>query len=397
MAGWTTTTELTDLFALCATDPTPCPFTGPHTPQPASRKIVLDPDGDLLLQVGESGCASATGEHDLVTPVVFVSCSKSLSRASAVWKRLLYGGFAESRGAGSGNWEVQLPDDNIKAMTMVLAIIHGRFELLPPVDGSIGLEDLYQLTVLTDKYDLTRLLRPWARSWLQNSQKNKTATLGATPSERRIWIAWELGDRQLFQAALEDLVLNSSAHARDQHLSSIGRNELFSNSLEPLGVQDHIKSNRLNAITTLLDLYQTALTKLLAKTPATREPYGYHPIVPAKACVAKIDPWRQYEQRQCDLIMLGSLIESLSWSGLWPLPAASCFQESLLDLASKLKSLKCESFREVGDGGSRHSNCHPMPDGAQQIDAILASIRTQPTDDQLRHLETQAKKSGLRV
>lgn len=124
-------------------------------------RVIIDPDGDLQLSVGITGCFER--------PTVFVCCSKTLSRASKVWKTMLYGPWKESRDASGnqGEWVVELPDDKPKPMATMLNIMHSRFENLPVIGAQSTLEELYELAVLSDKYDLAKMLRPWASSWLQ--------------------------------------------------------------------------------------------------------------------------------------------------------------------------------------------------------------------------------------
>ncbi|KAI0477142.1 hypothetical protein GGR56DRAFT_691413 [Xylariaceae sp. FL0804] len=191
--------------------------------------VVVDPDGDLQLIVGQTRCVPTLtslanrlddeddddeptsdyggdddkydDEHAHEAAVVFVVCSRALARASPVWKRMLYGGFAESQrrpasldssssssfdatttttttttsgGGGGGHWTVELPEDDAGAMATLLHIVHGRFGQLPRwagcadarCGGAIPTAALYRLAVLTDRYDLAGALRPWARAWL---------------------------------------------------------------------------------------------------------------------------------------------------------------------------------------------------------------------------------------
>ncbi|KAK7991505.1 nuclear pore protein-like protein [Apiospora saccharicola] len=48
--------------------------------------------------------------------------SRTLARASSVWKMMLFGGFAESK-PKEGDWIVSLPDDSSEAMSTLLGIV----------------------------------------------------------------------------------------------------------------------------------------------------------------------------------------------------------------------------------------------------------------------------------
>lgn len=146
---------------------------------PAQNPTYFDPNGDLRLKVGP----------DNVTCVV---CSRSLSRVSPVFKAMLYGSFAESKPT-HGEWIVALPEDNQEAMFLLLNIVHGRFNAIP---WNLTIERLYYVTVLTDKYDMTKSLCPWASRWLEHLPRS---TDYVTSKVQRLWIARELGDIELFK------------------------------------------------------------------------------------------------------------------------------------------------------------------------------------------------------
>lgn len=156
---------------------------------PVQDPTYFDPDGDLQLHIGPEKSAC-------------VVCSRSLSRASPVFKRMLYGGFAESKPA-HGEWIVALPEDNQEAMFLLLNIVHGHSDAVPM---RLPDEKLYHVTVLTDKYNMTKCLHPWAHSWRKHFVKPDTSAKIA----RRIWIAWELGIIDIFMRGVQALLHSSS-------------------------------------------------------------------------------------------------------------------------------------------------------------------------------------------
>lgn len=157
--------------------------------QETERQVCFDDMGDLRLEVGPKRSP-------------YIVCSRSLARASSVFKKMLYGGYGESKPQGNEQWVVQLPDDNPRAMRLLLNIIHGRFNnMIPPQTENC----LFEVAIMTDKYALTHLLGPWAQSWLDRLCTDKPRD----DSETRIWIARELGDYGTFQAEHDNLVLTS--------------------------------------------------------------------------------------------------------------------------------------------------------------------------------------------
>lgn len=146
--------------------------------------IYLDSSGDLRLQVGPE-------------QQNYVVCSKTMERTSTVWKKMLSGGFAESKPSNTNTeWVVTLPEDEPEPMLIVLNIIHSRFSLVPE---KLTLMKLYRVLVVTEKYDIIEITRPWARQWM-NCVRN-------THSPLLMWIAWALGDATMFVATADMLVM----------------------------------------------------------------------------------------------------------------------------------------------------------------------------------------------
>jgi len=78
--------------------------------------IVFDDEADLRLEVSEGDKRAS-----------FMACSRTLGKASPVFKKMLFGSFSESKPA-TGDWVVHLPDEIIQALTLVMHIIHLNFE-----------------------------------------------------------------------------------------------------------------------------------------------------------------------------------------------------------------------------------------------------------------------------
>jgi hypothetical protein len=173
-------------------DPSKVPADSGEGPQ-IQRTTYFDRDGELKLEIGPNG-------------VECVVCPRALARASPVFKRMLYGGFGESK-PSQGDWVVKLPEDNAEALMLVLHIIHGQYNKVPEI---LPCQKLYRITVLTDKYDLTSCLTPWAANWVRlvrftyNEGEQQDYSLW-------LWSAWELGNEAIFREAAHRLVANATA------------------------------------------------------------------------------------------------------------------------------------------------------------------------------------------
>lgn len=180
------------------------------TAGPVEHKYqAYDDNGDLVLLVGHQ------------TEGSFRVCSRTLARASEVFRKMLFGGFMESRSRyhNDTDWEVKLPEDNADAMGIFLSIVHGNFDDVP---GTMALRPLYDLLSLTNKYDATHVVRPWARAWIQDKD-----VMSRTSEPELLCVAWELGHHSLFKDILEKIAVNVS----------IGKNgEVFFGKRTPNGV-----------------------------------------------------------------------------------------------------------------------------------------------------------------
>jgi hypothetical protein len=89
--------------------------------------------------------------------------SKHLSLSSSVFRTLLKSGFQEGEALRTnGTVYLSLPDDDVKALSLIMKIIHAQNTQLPPV---ILLSTLASLAVLVDKYNFHESVTPWAAKW----------------------------------------------------------------------------------------------------------------------------------------------------------------------------------------------------------------------------------------
>lgn len=177
--------------------------------------LVFDVDGDLRLEVGKN-------------KVPCLVCSKALARASPFFKRLLYGGFAESREntmSDTGEWSLPLPEDDVNAMKILFDIIHGRPQEVPkilPMDrealvdpatirvsatfsNSVEAQLLYLVALAADKYCITHIIKPWVQIWLDDIHDEWFDNWCGEV----LWAAWLLGDEELLSQQLDRAVLSA--------------------------------------------------------------------------------------------------------------------------------------------------------------------------------------------
>ncbi|KAI1365903.1 hypothetical protein F5Y08DRAFT_327779 [Xylaria arbuscula] len=301
-----------------------------QSPPPQS---CLDPKGDLYIIVGSRPSRS------------FKVCSRTVARTSIFWDKLLYGGFKESRKPcpqdDNQDWTVELPEDDPGAMELLFKIIHGRFHMVPRYDEKIDIDVLYNMTVITDKYDMTHILLPWARGWLKSTIRrdkiNDKGWLGPH-SRQRLWISWALGDRASFEDIAESMLLYSQPNY-------IYRADI----LKPPEIYDVIEKARQDTIKALLAPFSNRIERLINNDQSM--------------CLHKSNIHPQH----CIPSMLGTSIQSLR----------------------SLKKVKIESNVRGYDP------CSHGPALKYEVERVLDYIPAFITEAHIRHLECQAKKTGV--
>ncbi|KAG6368971.1 hypothetical protein INS49_003190 [Diaporthe citri] len=167
--------------------------------------IKIDPDGDLTLVVGK-------------TKTRFLVCSKTLSRSAPFWKRCLYGQFKEGKPAAEEDWVVEFPEDNPSGLKCLLLLVHGLGHKMP----KINLQLAFEITVLTNKYGMTRTLWAVAGSWLGDLEPTRPDEGGddtIVPQLKWLWVTKELGDSYQHKETFAELSqVVSTAAGGDAHL-----------------------------------------------------------------------------------------------------------------------------------------------------------------------------------
>lgn len=173
--------------------------------------VTIDPRGDLRLRVGPQQKKGKGEEEEEGGEVngetkdeskCFLVCSRTLARVSPVFDRMLHGPFAEGKPGDDKDWLVGLPEDKATAMEVFLNISHGFLQRAP---RSLPMHELYDLTALTHYYDATPILAPWVRPWINALHDATTGPDDTVP--KMIWISWELGHRQMFEATVRRITM----------------------------------------------------------------------------------------------------------------------------------------------------------------------------------------------
>ncbi|KAI9147269.1 hypothetical protein HJFPF1_13308 [Paramyrothecium foliicola] len=322
-----------------------------------NETVIIDPHGDVRLKVGR-------GETE-GSQITFQVCSRALARSSKVFDTMLYGKFAESRvnsAESEGDWTVELPEQELEGMKIFLDIVHANLRGIPRI---ISVDELYGLTNLTNYFDATPMLAPWAGTWL--SSVDEIAKDANQLMPKLLWVAWELGCKSVFVTTCNRILMETTG---PWHLTE--PEDLNT----PSDLMERIHTIREHTAKSLLGVFNNLIEDLLIVDEKPR--WCRH--------ASYMGPHR------CESMILGSMTFCLARAGLWPLPEPDELEYSLVGLYRKLTSLVIHDIGQVGDHQpmTDHRECNPRSFLLEQIKRIMDEIPSPLTESHMRHLSKQA-------
>ncbi|CAH0045574.1 unnamed protein product [Clonostachys solani] len=346
--------------------PSPPPTEMVHmqkNPSPRSTSPVdLDYHGDVKLRVGQSKDADGLA----IEPTYFTACSRTLARISPVFDRMLYGHFAEARKPTTPDqdWIVNLPNDKPEPMGILLGIAHCQFLAVPK---TLTLDQLYDLTVLTNYYDATALLSPWVDSWIACMD-------GISKQDARVllpkvlWVAWELGKISILEDTARRMLLEVDGPP-------------FMDTCEEEDIQTPPD------VVERIDAIRTQTTRSLLEVVGD--------MTEALVVVDERPRWCRHAQwmghHKCESMILGSMTFCLARAGLWPLPDAEEVEYSILGLYGKLTELVIHDIGEerLHDAVRSHAECNPRRHVLRRLRSIMEELPSSLTEMHMATVEKQ--------
>ncbi|PGH19118.1 hypothetical protein AJ80_04196 [Polytolypa hystricis UAMH7299] len=305
-------------------------------PTSSQQQTVYDPEGDVLLIVGQTD------------PNRFLTSSKLLISISSVWKDLI-----EST-AQSDMKTINLPDDNATCISIMLQIAHLQFSALPK---TLSFQEIYALACLSRRYLAHELFMPFVPGWLRPYIRKQ---LDPKYTEWML-IAWEFRVGAILEAWMDHLCVNSAkgsdgslvfrGHRLDDLLPDTALYEprftfCFPRSAAStkLPIRSYSGPNN-ETMETIIERERNSLLSHLVKVcEKTFE----------SSCCVHTDEL-PYKER-CNSITAGYLVRGLN---KWPLNASAIlasveeFTAQLLDLCAQPSALAAD----VRFGDEDHSEC----------------------------------------
>lgn len=173
---------------------------------PMTMEYTIDGDGDLNMILDGGSIIVSRKALSLSSPVFLAMLGKDSK-------------FQETKNRNYDENDVQIisfPDDNLLAMVTVARIIHLQSDQVP---GEVSFQQLYQIAVLCDKYDLKRCLGPWIDIWSKPYLDSYTLE----GFQGWLFMSKVFQYRGLFKEMTRHLILNSEVSETGEHVIGKGR------------------------------------------------------------------------------------------------------------------------------------------------------------------------------
>jgi len=172
--------------------------------------VQFDPDGDVILVI-PSQAQERTAR--------FQVSSHSLCLASSVFRTILganacfeKGNALRYRATSSPPIDITLEDDEPKALALLLRIVHHQYDWVP---RTLDDDQLYQVAILCDKYDMQQVLGLYLDQWIPMD----TEAGGKISGDRWLFISYVFGREDLFMQLSKELILTSTVDTGGSLLS----------------------------------------------------------------------------------------------------------------------------------------------------------------------------------
>jgi len=138
-------------------------------------------------------------------------CSQALVNASAVWEKFLYPPWSKDGDAPAQ--ALDFSKDDSEALLVLFNIAHLKFHTLHT--GPLPYKLLYQVAILSDKYQCAGLVRPWLDQWLSEDGFSESTKPG---QEGWLFIAWAFGQEKTFENLASMLVRSVEVNKKGECL-----------------------------------------------------------------------------------------------------------------------------------------------------------------------------------
>ncbi|KAK6064205.1 hypothetical protein SCUP234_13090 [Seiridium cupressi] len=320
-------------------------------------------DGDLTIIINETVPTKSQATAFTVRSSTVFAASKTLKAA------LL--GHDSRKPISEENWTIQLYGDRPKPWATLFHIMHTHFKEVP--SDSPNMVQIHHIALIADKYDVTHLLRPWARQWIENLGKTYTTY----ESVKCLSISWIFGDAELFNSILDVVARRSTINTK---LVQSQANP-YQITINDMGIPNLkvviVGKLRLEKLKAILEPLEKSVDDLIHGDFSTSTG------IQCRSSDADI-----YTE-DCNQKVLATLLRSLAQAKLWPVPKAESIEKTFGMILAEVRKLTV-----VSEPKHKRHGCNNV-----FTEALKGWEKTLPkatlTDAQLQHLKAQGEKTGL--
>lgn len=356
---------------------------GEPSPTPPPRPtLTFDLEGDLHLFVGDG-----PAQQEMIVD------SRALCRTSTVFRAMLKGPYIEGK-PDQRQWKVTLPDDDPDAFAVLLDMTHGLYERTP-AKPSINL--LYDIAVTTNKYDMIRTLRPMAARWLKECY-SELRSLPIDNLSQSLFIAWEFGERDLFQKLTESIAESMAfTPSQGKYTDDKAQEIELLEAIQSLGImgkapfyfQHRVPSTDL--IQDTLKMHRDRKWEIIRTECHATIKALLTPSV-AAVCESHLST-KAHPRADCQERVLGRLLQSAHANNISPVFSLQCRNPTGMSMAQLMEKLEnVEKF--IAGKASCNKIMHKTLLAIRVKSAVLPSLLS---ESQQKHLEAQAAKLALDV
>ncbi|CAI4213550.1 unnamed protein product [Parascedosporium putredinis] len=235
------------------------------------------------------------------------------------------------------------------------------------VPKTVSIDELYDLTVLTNYLDSTKSLVPWIERWMALININE---IKSEFMAQFLWIAWEFGARDDFVVIARRMLMELEGSALEESFCTLDQSR-------PPDIMERIQAIRLQTFQAILNIFREMADHLI--------------VVDERVRWCRYHTWMGHHR--CESMILGSMTFCLTRAGLWPIPDAEELDCSLLDLHRKLTTLVIHDIGKTGDSKSEanHHECNPGPFLLDQVQRVMSEMPSPVSAFHIQHMEKQAK------
>ncbi|KUJ15815.1 uncharacterized protein LY89DRAFT_734964 [Mollisia scopiformis] len=309
----------------------------------APERQIFDPDGDVLFILSSTSKLTLeelglTNQPQPDSPHVLMQVSsKHLMLASPVFKAMLTSPFSEGQTlARTGHVDIELPEDDCVAFTILMNVIHSKGRKVPSV---LSLKLLAIVSMLVDKYQLQEIAAVFSDIWIREMALVVTYFYDDTVFYDRnidvlthwLLIAWVFRHTVLFEEVSKALV-----QAARFPLPAVPDEVPI-----PQSIFDAIDARRMKCLSEIfrevsgwVDHYHEKPWNVSC-TGATETPSSV-------SCTSTTET-----RRNCDTQVLGSLIRACSVCFIWPTPKRPYTGHSVQGVLERIAELNVISLCDI--------------------------------------------------